>query len=814
MMAINPEEYLAPAHMPASHVGSTLQDLLAETCQYLTPLDMERIERAYDLASRAHRGVVRRSGEPYIQHPLEGALLLADMRIDADGIIAALLHDVVEDTTYSLEDLRKQFGAAVASIVDGVTKFDALVPGVAATAPPANAEIKVVQDTSVEDVTTSQNTLVKQPQDDEQGPQQIRDFKRRQRSETVRKMLLAMAEDPRVVVLKLADRLHNMRTLDVMNPAQQQNKARETSEIYAPLARRLGMVLVQAELEDLALSYLEPEKYARLAREVEEELSKRQAYVDAVCHMLQEEMERAGIHAEVHAWQKHLTSINRKLQRSGGELSQLHDLVSFRILVNSEHDCYLALGHIHALWRPKDGRIKDFIATPKLNGYQSLHTTVFCLDNRLAEIQIRTHDMQRTADYGIASYWYMKERGSSRLSYRELIAWIEQLREWQQELPQSADEFVEAVKGDIFQEQIFVFTPKGEVKDLPRGSTPLDMAYRIHTDIGEHCAGARIITNMADTGRLVTRLVPPDYELQGGEIVDIVVNSTVHPTRDWLSFARTAAARSKIRRYLKTYERELNVQLGQERLDLALKAAGVPGIGVVRDDDFLPLTIAKKFAAPEDLYAALGRDDLQVETVVEYLLPILQNRGDIVPSQVTVLRQEEVPESEHTEALSTTLDSKSIKNLASTSVKLAHCCCPIPGDAIVGFFNPGKGMFVHQSDCRTLRRYREHAQARFVEVNWLQIEPQQYLAPITIVARDRAGLLRDVAAVVADVGINMTAVTSNTNASLQKATITATLEIETVDQIDRIFKRLRQVKNVVSVSRTPANGAPINRHFE
>src|SRR3984893_13159089 len=410
-MAINPEESLAPAHMPASHVGSTLQDLLAETCQYLTPLDMERIERAYDLASRAHRGVVRRSGEPYIQHPLEVALLLADMRIDADGIIAALLHDVVEDTTYSLEDLRKQFGAAVASIVDGVTKFDALVPGVAAAAPSANAEIKVVQDTSVEDVTTSQNTVVKQAQDDEQGPQQIREFKRRQRSETVRKMLLAMAEDPRVVVLKLADRLHNMRTLDVMNPAQQQNKARETSEIYAPLARRLGMALVQADLEDLALSYLEPEKYARLAREVEAEIQRRQPYVDEVCRILREEMARADIHAEVHAWQKHLASISRKLEESiDGDLSQIHDLVSFRILVDTDYECYLVLGHIHALWRPKDGRIKDFIATPKLNGYQSLHTTVFCLDNRLAEIQIRTHDMQRTADYGIASYWYLKER--------------------------------------------------------------------------------------------------------------------------------------------------------------------------------------------------------------------------------------------------------------------------------------------------------------------------------------------------------------------------------------------------------------------
>src|SRR5436305_1987569 len=669
MMAINPEESLAPMHMATPPQGSTLQDLLAETSQYLTPHDMERIERAYELANRAHKGSWRRSGEAYIQHPLEVALLLAEMRIDADSITAALLHDVVEDTTYSLEDLHEQFGEAVTNIVDGVTKFDALLPG--ATTSPADAE-----------KLTNQNNELALAQAEEQRRQQAKEMKRRQRSETVRKMLLAMAEDPRVVVLKLADHLHNMRTLAVMNPLQQQNKARETSEIYAPLARRLGMALVQAELEDLAFSYLEPEKYAWLAKEMQKELQKRQSYIDEVCRTLHDEMERAGIHAEVQAWQKHLASINRKLQQSGGDVGQIHDLVSFRILVNSDHDCYLALGHIHALWRPKHGRIKEFIPTPKLSGYQSLHPTVFCLDNRLAEIQIRTHDMQRTADYGIASYWYMKGRGESRLSYHEMIAWIEQLREWQRELPQSADEFVEAVKGDIFQEQIFVFTPKGEVKDLPRGSTPLDMAYRIHTDIGDHCAGARIITNMADTGRLVTRLVPLDYELQGGEIVDIVVNRTTHPTRDWLSFARTAAARTKIRRYLKTYEREIDLQLGRERLDLALKTVGVPGIGVVQENDFTSCTAMKEFATLDDIYVALGREDAQVETAVEHLLPLLQNRGDVAPQPAPKAHHESASASSEKmgrvqqPSLFASQDSQSVINKTSTQVKLAHCCCP------------------------------------------------------------------------------------------------------------------------------------------
>ncbi len=773
----------------------TLETLLAEAQQYLDPQDLEGIKRAYDLADEAHGGAVRRSGEPYIQHPLEVALLVARMRIDADGIIAALLHDVVEDTYHTLEELSALFGPALANIVDGVTKFDA-----------------IAEKQNKEHV-ASPESLAPSPID-----------KRRQRTETVRKMLLAMAEDPRVVVLKLADRLHNMRTLSVMKPSQQERTARETGEIFAPLARRLGMAIVQWELEDLVLSYLEPEKYAWLAPEVEVEMQRRQPYLDEVCRTLREEMLHAGIHAEVGVRWKNLASINRKLEdmppQEDGDgngrvahstLSQIHDLVSFRILVDTDHECYLALGHIHALWRPKDGRIKDFIATPKLNGYQSLHTTVFCLNNQLAEIQIRTYDMQRTADYGIASYWYLRERvvgkntdtdslSNWRLSYHEMVGWIEQLREWQRALPQSADEFVEAVKGDIFQEQIFVFTPKGEVKDLPRGSTPLDMAYRIHTDLGDHCAGARIITNMDDSGRLVTRLVPLDYELKGGEIVDIMVNRTTHPTRDWLSFARTAAARTKIRRYLKTYEREINLQLGQERLDMALKAARTPGLNEqteallqrIRTDDVVANDTLKQYATLDDIYVALGREDLLIEQVMSHLMPFLQ-QYDLQLFDGARASDERNGHAKGDD------EGQQLR-----AVSLAPCCCPIPGDSIVGAFTPRKGMQVHRSDCRVLKR-RRSSKNGLVEVNWLQIEPDHYLTPVTIVAHDRSGLLRDVAAVVADAGVNMTMVTSMTNAALQKAVITATLEIAAangvIDQIERIFRRLRQVKNVVSVER-------------
>lgn len=764
MVAINSDESIALPQLTLAH-------LLAETSEYLSPRDLEKIKAAFELANQAHTGVARSSGEPYILHPLEVALLLADMRIDADGIASALLHDVVEDTDFTLEELQARFGDAVANIVDGVTKFDAL-----AEKAPGNKEKLVAG-------------APETPEQIEQHQRQARDLKRRQRSETVRKMLLAMAEDPRVVVLKLGDRLHNMRTLSAMNPTQQQNKARETREIYAPLAKRLGMSLVQAELEDLVFSYLEPDQYTWLAREVEEERRKREPHTERVCQMLRQEMEEAGIKAEIHPWQKHLSSLQGKLEQNGGEIERIHDLVSFRILVDSVHDCYLAMGYIHALWRPTDGRIKDFIATPKVNGYQSLHTTVFGLDNRLTEIQIRTHEMQRTADYGIASYWYMKDRGGARLSTNEMIAWIDQLRDWQRELPQNADEFVEAVKGDIFQEQIFVFTPKGEVKDLPRGSTPLDMAYRVHTDIGDHCAGARIVTNMEDSGRLVTRFAPLDYELKSGEIVDIIVNAKAHPTRDWVNFAHTTSAKNKIRRYLKTYEREVNLQLGRERLDLALKAMGASGVGIVQDEDLVKFLAGKKYTNSDDLYIALGRAELPVMTLVDHLTPILQGRGDLKSGDSIESRKQSLTQG--CEESETPL----------ILVKLAHCCCPLPGDAITGLVNPSKGIIVHRSDCRTLRRHRNQESERLIEVNWLQIESQHFLVPTVVVARDRSGLLRDVAAVVSDAGINMTSVTSTTNTSVQRAIITATLEITSLDQLDPVYDKLRQVKNVVSVAR-------------
>ncbi len=718
----------------------TIEDLLAETRTYLAPQHVEKIANAYGVADHVHKGVVHSSGRPHIQHSLEVALLLAQMRIDASGILAALLYDATAGATYTLEDVRAQFGEAVAAIVDGLTKFDALVEQ-----PSRNGSLKDKDPLLSPHGVPSfykryQNSDTSFPSDDPKGRRDsgVSDGIR---SSTVNKMLLSMAEEPRIVVLKIADCLHKMRTLESVSSVLQRITVSEAHQIYAPLAHRLGMGLVQAELEDHVFNYLEPEKYAQLARELEQEINRRQPFIDQVCQTLRDQMSRAGVHATVYFRSKHLASVQRKLedipQQQNGRtaIEKVQDLVLFCVLVDYDHDCYLALGHIHGLWRPKDGRIKDFIATPKLNGYQSLHTTVFVSNQQLAEIQVRTHDMERTANYGIANYWYLKDRTGKdasvssgwRLSYREMRSWIELLREWQREQPQSADELLAGAPGDIFREQIFVFTPRGEVKYLSQGSTILDMAYRIHTDLGDHCVGGRIITNVDDSERLVTRLVPLDYQLKGGEIIDIVISPDAHPVQEWLSFARTAGARAKIKRYLKAYASTLH--------------SSKEDVPVIQEDTAHTVVVPQ----PDE--------NIQVVT-------------------------------------------------------LASCCCPFPGDSIVAVLTSDNELLVHGSDCRMLRPYYDSTQSiptALVAVDWQKIQPEYYLVPITVVARDRGGLLRDVSAVITDANISLAEVRTSTTSSLQKTIITATLEIpatdEVTEQIESLFLRLREVMSVVSVER-------------
>jgi guanosine-3',5'-bis(diphosphate) 3'-pyrophosphohydrolase len=803
-----------------------LKALLDECQRYMLPRDLDLVQHAYELAEEAHRGVKRQSGEPYIEHPLAVAKILAEMRIDAQGIAAALLHDVVEDTRFTLDDIRAQFGPGIAAVVDGVTKFNAFE---SKKAGPGKAALRIITPVREEDeqgvaeekasveegegvvgvpdgagVTESLAKQRPEPEEDERRKRRVRDSHIKQQAETVRKLLLAMAEDPRVVVVKLGDRLHNMRTLEAMSRAQQQAKARETREIFAPLAGRLGMGLVKTELEDLAFKYLEPKKYQWLKEQVAEKREQRHEYVDRVCQILRDEMERAGIKATISGRPKHLYSIYLKIERLGADISEIHDLIAFRILVDSVEDCYRALGHIHMLWRPKDGRIKDYIAQPKQNGYQSLHTTVFCLDNRLAEIQIRTHEMHRTAELGVATHWYYKESGGSALPRKEMLAWIEQLREWQRELSLGATEFVETLKDDLFKDQIFVFTPKGDVKELPVGSTPLDFAYRIHSEVGDHCAGARIVV---DKG-LITRMVPLDYELKNGEIVEIITSKNAHPTRDWLDSVRSKHARDKILHYLKLTERDIDMQMGNEQLERELRTLGVRGPVTLSEDEKGWLLQSFNESTWDDLLAAIGREKLRPHTVGLRLVEHLREEQKARETPTDREAREAAEDSAVLAALPASAPGEPkratgllVGGMSGLLTRLAICCSPLPGDEVVGFTSRGRGVVVHRADCKNLRRFKERNPERLIEVRWETMPQERYLAPIVITAQDRPGLVRDVAAAVGEFGVNMTSVGATTVPSARKASITATLEIVSLDQLNHIITRLKKMKDVVNVER-------------
>src|SRR6266852_978510 len=712
--------------------------LLTIVQQYMAPAEVEQVSLAFQLAQETCKDVhdsLSPTSIPPLEHALAVATILAEMRIDAVGVAAGLLFEAVDAERLALERVESALGPAIARVVGSMLRLNILErkkqAGAILARPVVEGEINR-----------------------EQKKRRNRENLRRLQAETVRKMFFAMAEDPRVVLLKLAYRLHAMRLIQAASyPVEHQDMltmAQETREIYAPLAGRLGMARVESELEDLAFAILEPEKYEWIRNQVELESKQWRSYVDRVCTILREEMAKLGLRAEVSGRVKHLYSFYQKLKRTAGgserledlqaaDFSQIHDLIAFRILVESTPDCYLALGHVHSLWKPKEGRIKDFIANPKSNGYRALHTTVFCLDDLLVEIQIRTRAMHEMAEYGVAMHWHYKDVGDhASASARELLTWLRQLADWQRDLRSFATsdtEFIEAVKDDIFQEQIFVFTPKGEVKDLPIGSTPIDFAYRIHSKVGDRCAGARVTTEHG-ADRLVTRMVPLDYELRSGDIVDIVTNRTAHPTRDWLSFARTTAARSKIRRYLKIHERAINIQIGRERLERELNMMSA------RDDDVLTEEnqnwLAGEFrqATFEDLLAAIGSDEIRPHAAAVKLVDRWQHlheqrNGKNEQNDEALLPLPVAPK----QVPSVSMQVAGVSGLLT---RLANCCCPLPGDEIVGFISRGKGAIVHRADCKNIDRYRERERERLINVSWTSMGQQHYLAPITITARNRS----------------------------------------------------------------------------
>jgi guanosine-3',5'-bis(diphosphate) 3'-pyrophosphohydrolase len=795
MMKMLAEQHKEP---PEFSDGST--QILTLVRQYLSPADVERVKQALQIAEETCGTIVGERSIPPLKHALAVATILAQMHIDAVGVSAGLVFEAVDANLLSLARVEETLGSLTARVVGSMERLNIL-------------------ERKKHNITDTGASL---PADAvESKKPRIREALRRQQAETVRKMFVAMAEDPRVVMLKLAYRLYAMRTMSGSHLQGQEQElltmAQETRDIYAPLAGRLGMARVESELEDLAFQILEPERSEWVHDIIELESKQWRSYVERVCTILRSEMDALGVKADVSGRVKHLYSFYKKLVRNVGEgekdfealkkaadVSQIHDLIAFRILVDSTPDCYIALGHVHSLWKPKEGRIKDFIANPKPNGYRALHTTVFCLDEQLVEIQIRTHEMHEMAEYGVAMHWYYKDVGdNASSSARELLGWLRQLTEWQHDIRSSNTsdtEFVEAIKDDLFQEQIFVFTPKGEVKDLPVGSTPLDFAYRVHTKVGDSCAGARIITQVGsgDGERLVTRMVPLDYELKNGEIIDIITSRTAHPTRDWMNFARTTAARSKIRRYLKQHERDINIQIGRERLVSELKMMNLRGLEVTTEDVEKWLCEVLNQKSFDDLLAAIGADDIRPRAVALKLAEYWQQREG-----------KEAPKEEAESVVLPAVSAKpssvpqfEVAGVNGLLTRLANCCCPLPGDEIVGFISRGKGVVVHRADCQNVELFKARDHDRLINVSWVGVTQSRYLAPIVILARDRPGMMRDIATVVAELGVNVLSVNQpRPGGASDRVILTATLEVSGLEQIQRIFTRLERIKDVYHVAR-------------
>ncbi|HEV3123877.1 MAG TPA: bifunctional (p)ppGpp synthetase/guanosine-3',5'-bis(diphosphate) 3'-pyrophosphohydrolase [Candidatus Dormibacteraeota bacterium] len=711
-----------------------LSELLPRV-SYLPAGDRETIERAHALAERAHEGQSRLSGEPYIEHPLAVAGILADLHLDSDTLAAAILHDTVEDTDVSLDDIREQFGAQVAKLVEGVTKL---------------------------------------------GKIRMR-TKEQVQAENIRKMLVAMAEDIRVVLIKLGDRLHNMRTAQVLPLDRRQRISHETLDIYAPLAHRLGIWQMKWELEDLAFAQLDPDNYTAIEQKVARRRQEREAFVGDIGEILEREVENIGVVAEISGRPKHVYSIFEKMRKTQKDFDEIYDLIAIRVLVDSIKDCYGVLGIVHSLWKPIPGRFKDYIAMAKGNGYQSLHTTVVSHTGEAMEVQIRTQDMHQTAEYGVAAHWRYKEGVARDGPLDERFSWLRLLMDWQKEVL-DAETFVDTVKVDIFQDEVFVFTPKGDVRSLPAGSTPVDFAYRIHTEVGHRCIGAKANS----------RMVPLDHVLENGDIVEVLTTKGPHgPSRDWLSFVKTSSAKEKIRGWFKKERREENIQKGREQLDKEFRRMRQLALHSIKEDRLLELAQEFKFATVEDFIAAVGYGDMSARSVVlrytaleEGTTP--ESRGDGLGVAIPLVSTAQV-----------TGDVR-VRGVGDVLTSLARCCKPVAGELVRGYITRGRGVSVHRATCVNIVNAADHD--RLVEVEWERGARQLYPVGIKIEAWDRTGLLRDIAAVIAESKINLSGADVQVYDD-RTAVISTIVEIQSLTQLSRLLERLEQVRDVHTVAR-------------
>ena len=710
---------------------------------YLTDDECNQVLKAFELADKAHEGQFRASGEPYIMHPLAVADILAHLQIDHITLMAALMHDVVEDTSYSKEDLEEMFGSEVAFLVDGVTKL---------------------------------NQFQYETKEDRQ-------------MENYRKMILAMAKDVRVVVIKLGDRLHNMRTLKHMRSDKQKRIAKETLEIFAPLAHRLGIFNVKWELEDLSFRYLEPEKYYDLVDQMKQKRQVREDIVNDTMSQLTKALGEAHIKADIKGRPKHFYSIYKKMKKDNRDLSQIYDLLAVRVIVDSIPDCYAVLGIAHSLWKPLPYRFKDYISMPKSNMYQSLHTTVIGTMGQPVEIQIRTWEMHRVSEYGVAAHWRYKEGNKNGdKEFDQKVAWLRQVLEWQD--TSNPTELVNALKLDVFSGEVFVFTPKGDVVKLPIGSVPLDFAYRVHTDVGHRCVGAKV------NGKIV----PLDYTLQNGDIVDIITSKTSKPSLDWLNIVGSSESKSKIRNWFKRENKAENIEKGLEALEKEAKRLNYSWKELIADNRLQQVTKQLKAGTEEEMFAACGYGGIPVSTVLLRLIELYKKSKEAEESKRST---EQIIEKLKSQGQKKTKNGTGVlvKGEAGVMVRMAKCCNPVPGDDIIGYSTRGRGVSVHRCDCSSMGHTPEDLE-RMIEVSWDGSSGESFHVGIDIQAYDRNGLLMEVMAVLSELKITITNINAKVQEDTKNVSINVTVDIRDISQLDFVMTKLRRIREVYTVQRS------------
>lgn len=729
--------------MEERNAEHTFEALVARVKEYNPKMDFDKLTRAYELAKRAHEGQLRNTGEPYIIHPIAVAQILADLELDCDSLVGALLHDVVEDTDYTIADVTREFGDSVGIIVDGVTK------------------LSKIQYTTKEE-------------------QQI---------ENLRKMFLAMAKDVRVILIKLADRLHNMRTLKYMSEDKQREKARETLEVYAALAHRLGMSKIKWELEDLSLRYLDPVAYREIAESISQKRKEREKYIDDIIETFRQKLAELGIHAQLMGRAKHFYSIFRKMYTQNKSIDEIYDLFAVRAIVDSVKDCYAVLGMVHELYYPIPGRFKDYIAMPKPNMYQSLHTTVMGPNGIPFEVQIRTQEMHKVAEFGIAAHWKYKEGVSGKTDMDEKLAWIGKILEIQNETVDS-DDFMRTLKIDLFADEVFVFTPKGDVINLPAGSTPIDFAFAIHSAVGCRMAGVRV------NGKIATL----EYNLQNGDIVEVMTSSAVHgPSRDWLKICKTSQARTKINQWFKKEGREENILRGNEIVERELKHIGMTSAQLLKPE-WIDL-ILKKYGlhTMDDMYAAIGYGGITVNKIMSRL----KEEYRLAHKNDATLQKPVTPQKKR----KNTSNGIVVEGIDNCLARLSRCCNPVPGDPIVGYITRGRGVSVHRTDCPNIKAEEKNSAdaGRLIPVYWKDeyTGKSSYLTEIQIMAYDRQGLLAQITNVLYDMKILINSVHTKTTKE-QIAIMNITIEITSKEQLEQVVKKLSRLGGVFEVTRNNA----------